>query len=408
MVDVARAAPVASGEGDPTGRSAWVRALRYSALVYLGVRLGLFLVGLLSTALLPGNPPVDVPGWPATEPGASWHHVFTAWERHDALWYLRIAADGYRVDDGSAAFFPLYPLLVRGVAGLAGDAWLLGAYVVSNVALVVALTVLFRLTEHEADERRARRTVLYLALFPTSLFLFAPYTESLFLALTVGCLYAARRQAWLLAGVLGALASATRSAGLLLALPLAVEALLQLRETSGPRRPRLLDVAAGLLAAASVPVGTAAYLLFWARVGDWQRPLEVQGSTWNRERSWPWETLQAGVREGTRYLGQYSGGYHSVDLVLVLAALAAATWVALRVRATYAVWCWASLLLPLSLAFDGRPFLSMPRFVVVVFPLFWALAALAERWRVHDAVVAASACGLGLLSVLYVNWYYVF
>jgi hypothetical protein len=78
------------------------------------------------------------------------------------------------------------------------------------------------------------------------------------------------------------------------------------------------------------------------------------------------------------------------------------------VRATYAVWCWASLLLPLTVAFDGRPFLSMPRFVVVVFPLFWALAALSARWRVHDAVVAASACGLGLLSLLYVNWYFVF
>jgi hypothetical protein len=67
-----------------------------------------------------------------------------------------------------------------------------------------------------------------------------------------------------------------------------------------------------------------------------------------------------------------------------------------------------SLLLPLTLAFDGRPLLSLPRFVVVVFPLFWALARLAERWRVHDAVVATSAAGLGLLSVLFVNWYYIF
>ena len=406
-MDLARAAPAPRlRDAAPSGQ--WTRALRYAALVYLGVRLGLFLVGLLSTALLPRNPPVGVPGWPATEPSAGWHHVVTAWERHDALWYLRIAAEGYRTDDGSAAFFPLYPLLSRQVAALTGDAWLLGAYLVSNVALVVALTVLFRLTEHEADEARARRTVLYLALFPTSLFLFAPYTESLFLALTVGCLYAARRHAWPLAAVLGALAASTRSAGLLLVLPLAVEALLQAREQDGPLRTRLVRLGGALLAAGSVAAGTAAYLLFWARAGNWRRPLEVQWSTWDRERSWPWETLQAGVREGTRYVGQYAGGYHSVDLVLVLVALAAATWVALRARATYAVWCWGSLLLPLTVAFDGRPLLSMPRFVVVVFPLFWALAALAERWRVHDAVVAASACGLGLLSVLYVNWYFVF
>jgi hypothetical protein len=133
----------------------------------------------------------------------------------------------------------------------------------------------------------------------------------------------------------------------------------------------------------------------------------VQGSTWDRAPTWPWETLLSGARAGTDFFGQYPGGYHTLDLVVVVVALAAAVWVTLRCRATWAVWCWASLLLPLSLPFDGRPFLSLPRFVVVVFPLFWALAAAADRWRAHDAVLAASACGLGLLSVLYVNWYFV-
>ena len=389
-----------------SARAEWLAALRHSALVYLGVRLGLLLVGLLSTALLPANDPVDVPGWPAPTPSEGWHHLFTAWERHDALWYLRIASAGYAQDDASAAFVPLYPLLSRAVGLATGGAWLLGAYVVSNVALVAGLTVLHRLTALELSETAARRTVLYVAVFPTSLFLFAPYTESLFLALSVGCLYAARRSAWALAAALGALAALTRSTGVLLVLPLAVEAVLQLRDPTGRRWLRLTG---RLAASASVVLGTAAYLLWWeAFAGDWRRPLDVQGATWSRERSWPWETLAAGVREGTRYFGAYAGGYHTVDLVLVLVALAAGVWVALRTRATYAVWFWASLVFPLTVAFGGRPFLSVPRFLVVVFPLFWALAALSERWRVHDAVVAASACGLGLLSVLYVNWYFIF
>jgi hypothetical protein len=335
--------------------------------------------------------------------------VFTAWERHDALWYLRIASRGYRTDDASAAFFPLYPLLSRGLANLLGNHWLLGAYLASNLALVVGMTVLYRLTAFEWDEARARRTVLYLAVFPTSLFLFAPYTESLFLALSVGCLYAARRRSWALAGYLGAMAALTRSTGLLLVLPLAVEAVLQLRESHGPLRPRLLRTGRGVLAAAVVPLGTGAYFLYWQRfAGDWRRPLDVQGSTWSRERAWPWETLQAGFREGTKYFGAYAGGYHTVDLVIVAVALVAGLWIALRVRLTYAVWYWASLLFPMTLAFGGRPFLSLPRFVVVMFPLFWALAALAERWKAHDLVVAASATGLGLLSILYVNWYFIF
>ena len=222
-----------------------------------------------------------------------------------------------------------------------------------------------------------------------------------------GSLYAARRSAWLLAGVLGALAALTRSTGLLLVLPLVVEAALQARDVRSPGRPgRLLRA---LSACALVPLGTAAYLFYWQRTaGDAMRPLDLQREQWSREAALPWETLLAGAREGVRWFGSYPGGYHAVDLVVVLVALAAGGWVLLRMRATYAVWVVVSLLLPLTLAFGGRPLLSMPRFVVVVFPLFWALARLAERWRVHDAVVAASAAGLGLLSVLFVNWYYIF
>jgi hypothetical protein len=179
-----------------------------------------------------------------------------------------------------------------------GGHWLLGAYVVSNVALVVALTVLYRLTERELSDLAARRTVLYLAVFPTAFFLYAPYTESLFLALVLGSLYAARRSAWLLAGGLGALAALTRSTGLLLVLPLVVEAALQAREVPGPGRPRRL--ARALAATGLVPVGTAAYLLYWHRTaGDALRPLELQSAQWSREGSWPWETLLAGRARGS-------------------------------------------------------------------------------------------------------------
>jgi hypothetical protein len=389
--------------GEPT-RADWLRALRYSALVYAAVRTGLFLVGLVATGLLPRSQPIDVPGWPATDPSQSWHHVFTAWERWDALWYLRIASDGYAPDDPSAAFFPLYPLLSRAAGIVLGDHWLLGAYVVSNLALVAALTVFYRLTALELSDALARRAVLYLAVFPTAFFLYAPYSESLFLALSVGCLYAARRSSWLLAGYLGAMASLTRSTGLLLVLPLAVEAVLQLRAT---RRPAQLVM--GLLASASVPLGTLACFLYWRGfAGDWRRPLDVQGAVWSREKAWPFETLLAGGREGVRYFGTYPGGYHTVDLVLVLVALAAGVWVARRARLTYAVYYWASLLFPMTLVFGGRPLLSLPRFLLVMVPLFWALARLAERWRVHDLVLAACALGLGLCSVLFVGWHPMF
>ena len=69
------------------------------------------------------------------------------------------------------------------------------------------------------QEDAARRTVVLIAFFPAAVFFSAAYTESLFLALSVGVLLAARRERWALAGALGALAAATRSMGVLLIVP---------------------------------------------------------------------------------------------------------------------------------------------------------------------------------------------
>ena len=390
-------------------RAAWLAAGRYCAVVLVSVKAGLSLVGLLATGLLPRGTTVGVPGWPVTQPSAGWHFLFTAYERQDALWYLRIASQGYRPDDNSAAFFPLYPVLVHGVGWLLGDRWLLSAYVVSGLALLAGLMVLYRLTATELSETAARRTVLYVCLFPTGFFLFAPYTEALFLALSVGCLYAARRRRWALAGLLAAAAALTRSQGVLLAVPLAVEAVLQLRTTGDPLRLRLVRASGALAASGAALAGLGAFLLFWdLRYGDWRRPFDVQKSGWGKVASSPLHTLVRGYEEGTKYFGVYAGGYHTVDLILVALALAGGAWLTVRVRSSFAVYYWVSLTFPTFLLFDGRPLMSMPRFLSVLFPLAWALAAFAERWKAHDAVVATSAVGLGILATLFVDWYPMF
>lgn len=389
----------------PSTRADWLRALAFCARVYLAVRIGLFLLGLLAVALLPSRGAVEVPGYRFQNPSVGWHVLFTAWERWDALWYLRIAHSGYSGTDGSAAFFPLYPMLTRGVAQVVGQQWLLAAYLVSNVSLLVALVLFYRLSATEFSETVARRVVVYLCVFPTGLFLFAPYTESLFLALTLGCLYSARRQLWPLAGALGIMASLCRSAGLLLALPLAVEAVLQWRKDPRPTGARSLALVGRLAAAGATGLGTAGYLLYWSYRGSWNRPLSLQQSNWHKTSAWPWTTLWRGLEAGARGLGTFAGGYATVDALITLAVLAAGIWVTLRVRATYTVYFWVCVAFPMLYALPGRPLTSMPRYLLTVFPLYWTLARLAERWKAHDLVVAASAVGLGVLSVLFCTWY---
>lgn len=373
--------------------------MTYCLVVYLCVRVALFALGLLAVALLPSQVAVGVPGWPAPPQTPGWHNAITSGERADALWFLRIASSGYRLDDNSAAFFPLFPLLVRGVAWLTGGRYLLAGFLVSNLALLSGLVVLYRLTAQEFSDLVARRTVLYLCLFPTAYFLFAPFSESLFLALAVGSLYAARQQRWALAGLLGAGAALTRSVGVLLCVVLAVEAVHQAREHQA-RGQQLAGTVRALACCALPAAGTVSYLGYWQyRGAGWLTPFRAQGG-WERTFSWPWDTLWHGLRSGTDGIGSYPGGYWTLDLLLVALALGLAVWVALRARPTFGAYAWLSLLFPLWMVFADRPLMSMPRFLLPVFPLFWALARFSERFKAHDLVVGLSAGGLALVGSL--------
>jgi hypothetical protein len=190
-----------------------------------------------------------------------------------------------------------------------------------------------------------------------------------------------------------------------LILALALEALSQARAYEGNKIRKLVQT---LPWAALPAVGAGAYLFYWYRTnGDWLTPIRDQ-SGWLREFSYVWETLVNGTRAGFQYIGSYAGGFHQVDWIIVTIALAAASWVVMRARPAYIAFTLVSLLIPLSFIFGGRPFMSVPRFIAVIFPLFWALVAFADRFRAHELVVAASAAGLGVCTVLFVNWYFIF
>jgi len=94
---------------------------------------------------------------------------------------------------------------------------------------------------------------------------------------------------------------------------------------------------------------------------------------------------------------------------VVVVALSLGVVVVTRMRAAYAAYTWASLLAPMTFVFAGRPLMSMPRFVVTVFPLMWVVAlATADRPPVRRALLAASAVAFVALCALTINWFYVF
>jgi Gpi18-like mannosyltransferase len=151
------------------------------------------------------------------------------WVTQDGFHFTYIAQHGY-YPLWRTAFWPGFPLLAHLFGPVFGGDYGLAGIFASNAAFFGALVALRRLVERELGAEVARRTILYLAIFPTAFYFFAPYSESLFLFLSVCAFAAMRERRWWLAGLLGCLAALTRSSGMMLVAPFAVEFFLAWRQ----------------------------------------------------------------------------------------------------------------------------------------------------------------------------------
>jgi hypothetical protein len=404
-----RRTPAAAPESRPAGSPAleifaWSRLAIWAALVFAYLW---FEPKPAPLAVLWDSEWVHDVGW-----------LVDVWARWDSAWFLRIAEEGYGSDpDRTPAFFPLYPVLVAGLGRVFGGHFVLAGVAISMAATAGAFVLLFRLAEERLGADGARRAVLYLAVFPASLFLGAVYSESLFLLLALASFLLAQRGRWLAAGGVAGLALLTRAFGLAL---LPALALLAWRS---PERRRAL---AGL---ALAPTALALYpLTLWQQVGDPWAFADAQ-DTWNRRLTWlgPLQGVWDGARAAWAGVRQIVAGpdariywpirdaepMHAaiVNLsaflfLLAFAFLTVAAW--RRFGAPYGLFAALGLLLLLSLPSERWPLLSLPRFGLVLFPLFLALAALGGgRPRLHSAVVAVSAIFLGVAVVQWVTWQWV-
>jgi hypothetical protein len=361
----------------------WAAGAGAAALFGLGARVTLFDPGAVTR---PFGPVGDA----LVAPLARW----------DSVWYLAIANDGYPADDPRrAAFFPLYPLLVRAVNAVVREPIVAGA-LVSLACFAVALVLLHRLTALELGAPAARATVWALALFPASVFFSAVYSEALYLMLSVGCLYAARTGRWARAGAAGALGAATRSAGVLLVVPLVV-----LWLARGERRPR--DAAWIAL----VPLGLAAFCAALAAGGgDALAPFHAQ-DIWFRHFAGPFAGVWDGTTAAWRGLHHLDDDAARADVVLfvfLVLAVPAVVGTLRRLPAAYGAYVLAALALPLSYPVGPQPLMSLPRFLAVLFPLFmWLGAWMADGGRGRRlAVLGPSAAGLAAVTAVVATWHW--
>src|SRR5204863_1093497 len=149
----------------------------FCVAVFLVARVALSILGVVSVGLLPPDAAAGGAKGAGTEVAATpgWHNAWDGTNRWDAAWFLRIADQGYRAGDASAAFYPGYPIAIRAASLLVQGNDLAGALIVSNLAFLGALVVLFALTTEEYSRDIAKRTILLLTFFPSSFFFLAPY-----------------------------------------------------------------------------------------------------------------------------------------------------------------------------------------------------------------------------------------
>jgi hypothetical protein len=304
------------------------------------------------------------------------------WVTQDGFHFAYIAQHGY-TDWWRTAFWPAYPALMHVLGPVLGGDYGLAGIVIANAAFFGALVALRRLAERELGAAAARRSILYLAIFPTAFYFFAPYSEALFLLLSITAVAAMRERRWWLAGVLGCAATLTRSAGVLLAVPFAVEFVLAYRARAAAWWQGIY--------VALMPCGAAlysAYLLMQHR-----NPLTyVQSeSYWGRSLQWPWTTFILGIKALTQLHGKSGvGAAHLVLNFATLLVFIALAVVSFRILPLSYGFYALALVLYLSLFPASDPMAAVQgdaRLVLMLFPIFMVLAVWARRPWLHEALV---------------------
>jgi hypothetical protein len=405
----------------PTGpRALRSPAVRDGLAAFLASRAIVWLIGIPAFLLVP------LSGWQKQDPTGLTRHLGAVGEvlgapavRWDSSYYVFTAQHGYQ-DPGQTAFFPGYPLLMRVVATITYSEVVAGV-LISLVSFAIALVVLHRLADLDFGPDVARRTVWLLALFPASVFFSAVYTEGLFLALSVGAVYAARRGSWAWAGVLGGVAALTRNTGVLIGVAVLLLYLYGPRADRPPAprrgiRPRY-PLHADALWLLLIPAGLAAFGIYtWIKYDNPFISYDAQ-AIFHREFLGPLSALWYGARDVVQAIGDLLGisngegvGASLRTLALagtVVGALVATVGALRRLPLAYGAYALAALLPPLSTPWPDHPLWSTPRFIAVLFPLFLWLGLVLRNRRWYVVVCVAFALGLAYCSARFSAWYWV-
>jgi Gpi18-like mannosyltransferase len=362
-------------------------------LPFLSTRAGLVLVGFLALALLPRS--MDAGKWQFSS-----NPLINMWSRWDAGWYLSIAEKGYSYHPGAPCnvnFAPLYPMLIGGVCrlfhGHSHTDMLLTGIILSNIALILAVTFLYLLMRLDFDERTSSRSALFLLVFPSSLFLSAVYPESLFLAMSLTAFYCVRKGRWGLAGLFGGLAALTRPYGIILVFPFLYEYMDQRNFHFRSIRPDIL-----WLGLTGVIFSIWPFYLYRSFGNPFV--FVTSQSSWNRTPAPPWIVIEKFFNSPV----VVHGPDHSiVDFTFTAIAILLIIYSWGFIRGSYVLYS----ALMLTVMVSSGLLVSMMRYDLDIFPLFFSLALLGRHPLFRQSIVPLFACLSGFFMAAFALWRWV-
>jgi hypothetical protein len=304
---------------------------------------------------------------PLLSPTYPFVEKFIKWDAH---WYTYAAQQGY--DSQSIVFFPVIILLLRGTGQL-GIHVGLGGFIICNLFAVASFVMLYLVLRRDFSDKVVQRALYAYAVMPTSFFLNSIYTESIFLTLSLTCIYFTRQKKWWLAGIFAALAALTRNLGIFLMLFMLYE---YIAEYWQQRRP-----AFSLLAFLLPPLGLLAFMSynFW-RVGSAVAFINGQRE-WGRQFEYPWVNMWNNIRLVEASFPHVQPGV-LLDSFLVAGCLAALLSMSLMrrfdIRISYLIVGWFWFLIPMFSTTAWFPLYSMSRFILVIFPIYVGIGRLPD------------------------------
>jgi len=328
---------------------------------------------------------------------------YSMWVRSDAPHYLGLAQNGY-VTEGDPrfhiVFLPFYPGVIK-LFWYAIQDYFLSGLAVSNIAAVCAGVVAYKLALLDMDGRAALRSVKYLFLLPAALFFSAPMSESLFLLLSLLCIYCIRMNRWLLGCLIGLLGAFTRSLGVLLIVPAFIEYVTVMLEDrrAGDMRNYGWRALGKFLCVLLIPLGTGLYLLLNYRItGNALQFMVYQREHWTQQFCFFGDTMRYMTQNAIAWSNgnmQQLLGISLPNLLYIFGSLAVMIPAAKKMRASYT----AYFLVYFAVAVGVTWLLSAPRYLTCAFPVAFALGQISEKKSVN--VVLTVLLGAGFLAYLY-------